>query len=82
MTITARFGKVDAVIRHWLKVVVGPQNGIAQGLGASIQTLVTLFYADGGLVVSPESALIQGACIVLMGLFDQVGLQTNNGGDG
>ena len=77
MTITARFGKVDAVIRHWLKVVVGPQNGIAQGLGASIQTLVTLFYADDGLVVSPESAQLQGAFNVLTGLFDLVGLWTN-----
>ena len=45
----------------------------------SIQDLLALFYAGDGLVVLPKSARLQGAFNALMGLFDWVGLHTNNG---
>ena len=70
---------VDAIIRHWVTVVGGPQEGNKKGLGKSIHTLAALFHASDGLVTYPESTHIQGAFNVLTGLFDQVGLQTNGG---
>ena len=69
---------VDAVIKHWVKVVGGWQEGAGQeGLGMSIQALPALFYGDGVLVASPESACLQGAFDALKGLFNHVGLRTN-----
>ena len=70
---------VDTVIRHWVTVVGGYQGDTVQGLGESIQTLAALFCAGDGLIVSPESSRLQGTFEVLMGLFDQVGLLTNEG---
>ena len=48
-------------------------------MGELIQTLTAIFYAEDGLVASPESDHFQGAFDVLTGLFDQVGLHTNVG---
>ena len=71
---------VDAFIRHWVTVVGRTQEGAKQeGLGTSIQALLELFYANDGLVVSPESARLQRASDALTGLFDEVGLRTNRG---
>ena len=47
------------------------------GLGTSIQVPLAPFYADDGLVTSPESARLQGAFDALPGLFERVGLRTN-----
>ena len=46
-------------------------------VGTSIQTLLALFYANGGLVASPESARLQGVFDALTGLFGQVVLLMN-----
>ena len=71
---------VDAVIRHWVTVVGGGQEGAGQeGLGTSIPALSSLLYANGGLVVSPYSARLQGAFNALTGLFGRVGPFTNKG---
>ena len=44
-----------------MTVVGGPQEGDGrEGLVTSIQALLALFYADNGLVASPESARLQG----------------------
>ena len=52
---------VDAFIRHWMKVVGGTQEGAVQeGMGTSIQDLSALFYGNGGLIASPDSARLQG----------------------
>ena len=40
---------------------------------------MAFFYADDGLVASPESARLQGDFDVLMSLFSQVGLNNNKG---
>ena len=69
---------VDAVIRHWATVVGIPLGDTGQGLGESIQTPVTLLYADDGLVASPDSAHLQRAFDALTCLFDQVGLRIND----
>ena len=71
---------IDAVIRHWVTVVGGPQEGSGQeGLGTSIQSLSVLFYTNDGLVASPESARFQGAFNALTGFFDRDDLRTNEG---
>ena len=57
----------------------GGHGGTNQGLGDSIQILEALFCADDGRVASPESARLQAAFGVQAGLFDRVGLQTNEG---
>ena len=69
---------VDTVIRHWVIVVEGAQEGAGwEGLGTSIQALLVIFYADNRLVSSPESARLQGAFDTLTGIFNCVGLQNN-----
>ena len=44
---------VDAMIRHWVMLVAPTKPG-AEGLGETIQELVAFFYADDGLVASPQ----------------------------
>ena len=69
---------VDTIIQHWVTVVGGGvQEGTGQVLGTSIHTLLALFYANDRLVASPESARLQEAFDALMGLLDQVVIQTN-----
>ena len=67
---------VDAMIRHWVMAVAPTKPG-AEGLGETIQELVAFFYADDGLVASPQTDRFQRAFKVLTDLFDQVGLLTN-----
>ena len=55
-----------------------PQEGAGQeGLITSIQELSALFYANDGLIASTESACLQGAFNALTGIFDRVGIWTN-----
>ena len=70
---------IDAIIRHWVKVVRGGQEVTGQGLGESIQTLLDILYTNDGIIASPESARLQGLFYVLTGLFNQVVLRTNEG---
>ena len=70
---------VGSVIKHWVTVVGGPQEGVVQGPGSSIQTLSELFYSNDGLVTLAESARLQGFFDALTGLFGQGGLRTNKG---
>ena len=60
-------------------VVVGvPHEGAGQEvLGTSIQALSALLYAGDGLIAFSKSAHVQGEFEALMGLFEHVGLQTN-----
>ena len=68
----------DALVRHWVAVMVERadersrhrQEGIHQN---------SLFYADYGIVASPDLIWLQGAFSTLLGLFDKVGLKTNTG---
>ena len=67
---------VDAVICHWVAVVMTIEAGTG-GLGLNIIYLADYFYAKDGLVVSTQPERLQRAFDVLTGLFDWVGLQTN-----
>ena len=71
---------IDSVIQQWVTVVGVPQEGYRQEvLGTSIHTISSLFYVDDRLVASPEIARLQELFDALTGLFDQVGLRTNEG---
>ena len=69
----------DAVIWYWVTLLGGSQGDTGQGLRESIKTLMVLLYANYGLAASSDIARLQGAFDVLTGLFDQVGLRTNEG---
>ena len=67
---------VDAVVRHWVEVMVeGADNQGGSGQEGRHQN--SLFYADEGMVASSDTSWIQGVFITLVGLFDRVGLNTN-----
>ena len=55
----------------------GQEGAVQEVLGKSIQDLSALFYADDGLVTSPESAQLQVAFNPLTGIFGRVGLRSN-----
>ena len=68
---------VDAVIREWLRQVVSAESARDGITNADIRRLLACFYADDGLVLSREPAMLQRAFDILTGLFDRVGLRTN-----
>ena len=51
----------------------------SKGLGILIQILSALFCANDGIVVLPQSYRLQGAFNTQTGLFDRLGLRTNEG---
>ena len=67
---------VDAVIRHWIMVVVPAEAG-TEGLRETFQELTLFFYADDGSVASPQTERLHRAFNILTELFGQVGLCTN-----
>ena len=72
---------VDAVVRHWLIVMVeGMEEHDKRGeRGQEGRHHNTLFYADNGVVESSDPRWLQDAFSNLVGLFDRLGLQTNIG---
>ena len=67
---------VDAVIREWLRQVLG-ERVAADGIGVQIRLLLAAFYADDGLVQSRDPEFLQFSFDILVGLFESVGLRTN-----
>ena len=67
---------VDAVIREWLRQVLGNRVA-ADGIGTQIRLLLAAFYADNGLVQSRDPEFLQFSFDILVGLFERVGLRTN-----
>ena len=69
---------VDAVVRHWVTVMVeGAEERREHGQEGGHKNVV--FYADGGMVASSDPRWLQGAFSTLFGLFDRVCLRTNGG---
>ena len=67
---------VDAVICHWVAVVMTIEAGTG-GLGLTIIDMAAYFYANGGLVVLTQPERLQRAFDVITCLFDRVGLRKN-----
>ena len=69
---------VDAVVRHWVTLTV--EEAETQGeRGWEGRHQDALFYADDGMVASPDPRWLQWAFNTLVRLFDRVGLHTNVG---
>ena len=67
---------VDAVVRQWLKQMIGEEA--ARGEKAvDIRILLVCFYIDDGVLASADPAFLQRAFNALVELFDMVGLRTN-----
>ena len=67
---------VDAVVRHWLQLAT--QEAERRGeRGRERRHQAALFYADDGMIASSDPRWLQWAFTVLVGLFDRVGLRTN-----
>ena len=67
---------VDTVVQHWVAVVV-ERSGVQDGHGWEGRHQIALLYIDDGMVVSSDPGCLQGSFNTLLGLFCQVGLQTN-----
>ena len=68
---------VEAVVRHWVNRIVEEAESRGE-IGLEGRHQAALFYADDGMVVSSDPAWLQGAFTALVGLFDRVGLLTND----
>ena len=67
---------VDAVIFHWVTLVMGEEVG-PYGFGCALQLLATFFYTVDGFLSLTRPDWIQAALDVLAGMFDRVVLQNN-----
>ena len=67
---------VDAVVRHW--ILLATQEAERRGeRGRERRQHAALFYTDDGMIASSDPRWIQWAFTILAGLFDRVGLKTN-----
>ena len=67
---------VDAVVRHWLYLTTQEAERRG-GRGRERRHQAALFYADDGMIASTDPRWLQWAFTILVGLFDRVGLKTN-----
>ena len=69
---------VDAVIRHWLSLVLNGNGDIVEnGLGHTVADRLSILYADDGLLGARDDEWLQGSLNVLVSLFRRFGLQAN-----
>jgi hypothetical protein len=67
---------IDSVFCHWLTKVV-PFNA-EDGLGRTVEDMLTLFYADDGLLSAKDKEWLLKALNLLVSLFERIGLKTND----
>ena len=67
---------VDAIVREWLRRIVG-SGAMTVGVGEEIRQFLAAFYADNGLVQSRDPVRLQASLDTLVALFERVGLRTN-----
>ena len=66
---------IDAVIREWLRQVLGNRVAV-DGIRTHIRLLLAAFYADNGLVQSRDLEFLQFSFDILVGFFERVELLT------
>ena len=69
---------VDAVVKHWIEGLMA-ETADKGDTGREGRHQSAVFYADNGVVVSPDPAWLHGAFSALVAIFDRVGLRTNVG---
>ena len=67
---------VDAVVRHWVEVMVDGAGGQG-GNGQEYRHQNDLFYADDRMILLSDPGWLQGEFSTLVERFDRVGLNTN-----
>ena len=67
---------VDAVVREWLRQVLG-EDAAQHGVGDEVARFCALFYIDDAIAQDRDRARLQTAADILADLFDRVGLRTN-----
>jgi hypothetical protein len=67
---------VDAIVRHWLTLVLDDGSEV-NGFGRMVREQLVLFYADDGLLAARNHLWLQMALSRLCELFERVGLRTN-----
>jgi len=67
---------VDAVVREWLRRVLG-EEAARHGYGTAVRELMAIFYADDAVLASRDPVALQKALDIIVGLFERVGLRTN-----
>ena len=60
---------VDAVVRKWLRKMLGPEAANS-GYGMELRHLLAIFYADDALIASKDPELLQEAMDKMVGLFE------------
>jgi len=67
---------IDAIVREWLRQVVGEEYVLPEvEIDGIVRLFTALFYEDDGYIASTDAELLQRAVDVLTGLFDRVGLK-------
>ena len=65
---------MDNVVRNWLQATIpGPANSITM----TVARLLSLFYADDGLLGARDKGWLQNALTVLVSMFRRIGISTN-----
>ena len=67
---------VDAVVRHWLMIVVEEAAG-TEGFVRTVYRMASLFYMDDSLLSLTHPEWIKRVFEILVGIFDWVGLRKN-----
>ena len=70
------FNVVDAVVRHWVKMVLDEVEKRRER-GNKVRHQADLFYVDDDMVASSDPRWLQWAFDALVSLFERVGLRTN-----
>ena len=71
---------VDAIVREWLRQVLGEEYSLPEveiDWIVRLFTALSLFYADDGYIASTDAELLQRSVDILTDLIDRVGLKTN-----
>ena len=67
---------VDAVVREWIRQVLGDDEA-KNGYGELVRQLLAIFYADDAFIAGRDPVQLQDAINILVELFERVGLRTN-----
>lgn len=68
---------VDAVVRYWLQIVSENNLDAMEGMGSRVRTLLSMFYADDGIIATRSDQYLQQTLDCLVEIFLRIGLKTN-----
>ena len=69
---------VYVVVRQWMPVLVEEAAGL-EGFERAVKRMASFFYVDDGIIALKWKEWIQWEFRILMGMFEQMDIQTNMG---